>query len=141
MRWPRRRYRWWRFRWATRRLRRALRPYFDERRRSFERVRGELESRGWELMRPPEGVAPVQAWGRLPSGEAFYLRCRWDECRLDVRADAEPEDVEVIRHPDWRGSWAADGWGAFDASWAEPDEVLEAMLFLERRYRAERGDR
>ena len=109
---------------------------FEERARGFEEVRRTLEAVGWTFTSPPGGAAPVQAWGRLPGGEAFYLRCRWDVCRLDVRADIDPDSADLVREPDWSGSWSRPDWDTFDASWAEPADVLDALTELEARYRA-----
>jgi hypothetical protein len=131
----RRRRRIWRFRRATRKLRKIFRPIFEERSRGFEEVGRVLESRGWTFTSAPGGAAPVQASGKLPSGEAFYLRCRGDICTLRVRADVDPESTELIREPDWDEEWAREGWGMFDASWAEPADVLDALTELETRHR------
>ena len=136
MEYLRRRMRNWRFRRATRNLRRIFRPLVEERARGFESVRHTLEGRGWTFTSGPGGVAPVQAHGRLPSGEAFYFRCRWDACTLRVRAGVDPESSELIRAPDWEAEWARDSWVRFDASWAEPADVLDALTELEARYRA-----
>jgi hypothetical protein len=122
---------------ATKKLRRIFRPIFEERARGFDDVRRTLEARGWTFTSGPEGAAPVQAHGKLPGGEAFYLRCRWDACSLSVRAGVEPHSDDLIRDPQWEGEWARDHWATFDASWAEPADVLDALTELEARYRVE----
>jgi hypothetical protein len=110
---------------------------FEARSHGFDDVRRTLEERGWTFVSGPGGAAPVLASGRLPTGEAFSFRCRWDSCRLDVRVGVDPDSDELIREPDWSGNWARDGWETFDASWAEPADVLDALTELEARYRAE----
>ena len=68
----------------------AVDPIFDEFREMLERLRAE----GYRV-RATCLAAPVQLEGFLPSGEAFYLRCRHETCRLDIAA----ADGHPIRHP------------------------------------------
>jgi hypothetical protein len=84
-------------------LRRLFRPVVEERARGFDDIRRTLEARGWTFMIGPGGAAPVLALGRLPTGEAFYLRCRADTCTLNIRANVDPESDELIREPLWVG--------------------------------------
>lgn len=70
-------------------------PIFDE----FWEVLGWLRAEGYRV-RATCLVSPVQLEGFLPSGEAFYLRCRYETCWLNI---ASPKG-ETVRHPTWERS-------------------------------------
>ncbi|WP_330272748.1 hypothetical protein OG205_38625 [Lentzea sp. NBC_00516] len=64
-------------------------------------------------------AAPVELEGHLPSGESFYLRCRWNTCSLEV------DDVEV-------GEVVLDS--EFSASHLLPDDAVAVLRQLHREW-------
>lgn len=86
-------------------------------------------------------ACPVQIEGRLPTGEVFYLRCRWSTCELDVgdppsaATDELPTEDEVdalIDAAAWRGEVTR--WRPYEASWLEAEEVERVFHELVARY-------
>jgi len=66
-------------------------------------------------------AVPVQLRGFLPTGEAFYFRCRYRTCSLRVA----PTDGEPVAHPAWRNEVSR--WDEFGAGCIEAEEA-EAVL-------------
>ncbi len=93
-----------------------IQPIFDEFREMLDRLRAE----GYRVRATCLAV-PVQFEGFLPSGEAFYLRCRHQTCRLDIAA----ADGHPIREPSWRQSVSR--WEEHEAGYLDADET-EAVL-------------
>ncbi|WP_439661458.1 hypothetical protein ACSHWB_08095 [Lentzea sp. HUAS TT2] len=93
----------------------AVSPHFEDwRQRSqagWQRVLPELRRQGWDV---DTGclAAPVELEGHLPSGESFYLRCRWSTCSLEID-DAEVGEVELG--------------GEFTASYILPDDAVAVL--------------
>ena len=65
-------------------------PWLQELVDGWERVLGELRSKGWtaELITT---AAPVQIQGFVPTGEPFYFRARHDDLSLAIGGDARSE--------------------------------------------------
>ncbi|MFN8531921.1 MAG: hypothetical protein U0556_00015 [Dehalococcoidia bacterium] len=105
----------------------AFRPFLAEYRALVLRLRQEGFRVRWTSI-----MAPVQLEGHLPSGEAFYFRCRWDTCRLDVA----PARQDPVRHPTWTQSISR--WGQYEASGldaAEAETALRELLSAYTDYR------
>jgi hypothetical protein len=105
---------------------REVQPIFDEFRVMLDRLRVE----GYRV-RATCQAAPVQLEGFLPSGEAFYFRCRWETCRLDVA----PANSHPIREPAWQRSITR--WHQYDASCLDSDETESVLRELVDSYRAD----
>ncbi|HEX7304951.1 hypothetical protein [Lentzea sp.] len=84
----------------------------------WKRVLPELRRQGWdaELDSP---ASPVALEGHLPSGEEFYLRCRWNTCTLYID-DEEVEEAELE--------------GEFSASYILPDDAVAVLLKLHQEW-------
>ena len=91
-----------------------------EKEATWRRVLGELRDEGWEVALDGT-AAPVALDGRLPSGESFYLRCRWNVCSFDVD-DVEVGEVELE--------------GEFSASYILPDDAVAVLRRLHQRWLA-----
>ncbi|NGY58171.1 hypothetical protein G7043_04390 [Lentzea sp. NEAU-D13] len=89
-----------------------------EKEATWRRLLGELRDEGWEVVLDGT-AAPVALDGRLPSGESFYLRCRWSVCSLEVD-DVEVEEVELE--------------GEFSASYLLPDDAVAVLRELHQRW-------
>lgn len=75
-------------------------------------------------------AAPVQIEGRLPGGEPFYFRARWDEVTLSIGGE-DPADVA-----DWEGREAYP-----EASYLSGADGLAILRRLAARYGDKSGDR
>ncbi|MEQ4209888.1 hypothetical protein [Actinopolymorpha sp. B9G3] len=94
---------------------------------AWRRLLPQLRAQGWEVELTC-ATAPVQLEGRVPTGETFYYRCRWQTCSLDMCVSGDS--------PDWEGEVDVDG-GEFAASWLEPDEAVRILLQLHAQWRSE----
>lgn len=103
-----------------------VQPIFDE----FRVMLGRLRSEGYRV-RATCLVVPVQLEGFLPSGEAFYLRCRHQTCRLDIA----PADGHPTRDPSWQQSVSR--WEDHEAGYLDADETEAVLRELLERYRAD----
>ncbi len=103
-----------------------VQPIFEEVQEMLDRLRAE----GYRV-RATCLVVPVQLEGFLPTGEAFYLRCRYDTCRLTIA----PPDGDPIQHPAWEGS--VSGWDEHEAGFLDATETETILQELVDRYHAE----
>lgn len=92
---------------------------------AWRRVLAGLRAQGWDVELTGT-AAPVQLVGRVPSGEAFYYRCRYELCELDIGPDDELA---------WAGEEQLEG--EYTASYLEPDEAIRILLHLHTRWRTE----
>lgn len=88
---------------------------------AWRRLLPELRSQGWEF-KMAGYAAPIQLEGRVPSGDPFYYRCRWDTCSLGIGGD-DPADI-----PEWTGEHTVDG--EYTASYLHPDDAVRILLAL-----------
>lgn len=97
-----------------------------ERHAEWEVVSEALTERGWtvEITCP---AAPVQVEGRLPCGEAYYFRARWNEAEMSVGGD-DPIDAYH-----WQGSEVVPG-SNYEASYLSGPQGQQLLLRLESRY-------
>jgi hypothetical protein len=92
----------------------AMRPTLKARQRREREVIKRLTRDGYRESAFYTTACPVQLEGRLPSGEAFYLRARGTTARLDIGTKGgTPEDA--CRYPSWtkrvtRWEWPQAGW-------------------------------
>jgi hypothetical protein len=111
-------------------LRRMLGPTLAKRHRDFEEMLARLRADSYHISYSTDAV-PVQIQGRLPTGEGFYFRSRWDTARPDVWDDWTPTPNNVgeerFRHPDWSGSYRDASWEMFEAGWLEAEDA-EAIV-------------
>jgi hypothetical protein len=93
---------------------------------TWRRLLLELRAQGWEVeLTCP--AAPVQLEGRVPTGEAFYYRCRHNTCSLELGVTDESQD--------WEGELDVDG--EFTASHLDPDQAVRSLLHLHAQWCAE----
>ncbi|GEM_PF-1526640 len=91
-----------------------LRPTLKARQRREREVIRRLARDGYHDCAFYTTACPVQLEGRLPTGEAFYLRARGTTARLDIGPKGgTPEDA--CRYPSWtrrvhRWEWPQAGW-------------------------------
>jgi hypothetical protein len=97
---------------GSRAIRGAIAPYVRGYRAFIKRLRSEGFRVRWT-----SPTAPVQLQGHLPSGEAFYFRCRWSSCSLSIA----PRGIDPIRTPAWHEEDSR--WGAYEAGSLEADEA------------------
>jgi hypothetical protein len=95
--------------------------YVQEADAAWRRLLPELRSAGWEV-EVTGHAAPVQLEGKVPSGDRFYYRCRWDTCSLDIGGD-DPADS-----PEWTGEQVIDG--EYAASHLNPEDAVRILLDL-----------
>jgi hypothetical protein len=109
---------------GTREQLEALRPTLKARQRREREVIRRLTRDGYRDGAFYTTACPVQLEGRLPSGEAFYLRARGTTARLDIGAKGgTPEDA--CRYPSW--TKRVQRWDWPQAGWLEP-VASEALL-------------
>jgi hypothetical protein len=108
----------------------TMRPTLKARQRREREVVRRLTRDGFRDAGFYTTACPVQLEGRLPSGEAFYLRARGTTARLDIGAKGgTPEDA--CRYPSWtkrvqRWDWPQGGWLEPVASEALLRELMAA---------------
>ena len=113
---------------------------------AFAALEDRLRAAGYAV-RVLTDACHVQLVGRLPTGEVFSMRCRWDTCELDVGARppvataALPTEDEVGAGvaAAWRGELAPQVPG--DAGWLDAEEVEAALHDLAARYSGGPGER
>lgn len=76
-------------------------------------------------------IAPLQIDGQLPTGEAFYFRCRHDTCSLAVA----PAGKDPVLEPSWESE--IDDWEDEDASMLSVEEAEATLKRLVERYQQE----
>lgn len=102
----------------------TMRPTLKARQRREREVVRRLTRDGFRDATFYTTACPVQLEGRLPSGEAFYLRARGTTARLDIGAKGgTPEDA--CRYPSW--TQRVQRWDWPQAGWLEP-VASEALL-------------
>jgi hypothetical protein len=89
---------------------------------AWKRLLPGLRDQGWEVTLTGS-AAPVQLEGRVPSGQSFYYRCRYDTCSLGIGGE------DPAGWADWEGEQEVDG-GEFAASYIEPDDAVRILLAL-----------
>jgi hypothetical protein len=92
---------------------------------AWRRVLGELREQGWEVCLSGT-AAPVALDGSLPTGEYFYLRCRWSVCTLEIDTQ---EDWMVA---EWESEVELEG--EFSASYIAPDDAVAVLHRLHERW-------
>jgi hypothetical protein len=99
-----------------------LESYWASRDAKFERLAQRLRSEGF-VIEHCGGVAPVQIWGKLPNGQRFYFRARYESAELSVGgpdpADTGERNEKVTR-------WQHYAAGHIEAD--EAEEVLKELL-------------
>lgn len=97
---------------------------------AWQRLLPELRAEGWHIELTCF-AAPIQLEGKVPGGDWFYYRCRWNTCSLSVGGD-DPADGAV-----WSGERKVDG--AHAASHLHPDEAVRILLELHARWLLQPG--
>ena len=109
---------------GTREQLEAMRPTLKARQRREREVIRRLTRDGFREGAFYTTACPVQLEGRLPTGEAFYLRARGTTARLDIGTKGgTPEDA--CRYPSW--TKRVQRWDWPQAGWLEP-VASEALL-------------
>jgi hypothetical protein len=119
---------WHRFREAGRALQEAFLPYIEGYRALLRKLRAEGFRVRWTCM-----MAPVQLQGHLPSGEAFYFRCRHSRCSLSIA----PKGVDPVTQASWQGEVSR--WGQHEAGSLEAEEAEAVFRELLKSYRRDQG--
>ncbi|MBI4316938.1 MAG: hypothetical protein HY675_00490 [Chloroflexi bacterium] len=115
---------WQKFEQARKKIAQALRPYFKEHYALVKKLRAE----GFRISFHTSMV-PIQLQGHLPSGEAFYFRCRYDTCSLRVA----PAKKNPVTESTWEASVSR--WDQFEAGSLEADEAEAVFRELLASYR------
>jgi hypothetical protein len=116
---------------ASKAVAKAFAPYIA----AYRALVKELRSEGFRV-RLLTIAAPIQLQGHLPSGEAFYFRCRYDTCALRIT----PPRKSPVTASTWESSLSR--WGEYDASGldaAEAEAVVRELLGEYANYKEQRG--
>ena len=112
-------------------------PWYAQREAGYDGLLERLTRDGFSA-RVTCTACPVQLEGNLPSGEAFYARCRHTQCSLDVGPPTASID-EVIDHPIW--SIVIEPWPTESekAGWLEAEEFEAVLRSLVKAYYERQG--
>lgn len=116
----------------------GLAPALAERKPRLEQAKAQLAAAGYDATITCP-ACPIQIEGRLPSGERFYFRARWDRAHLEVGGKDDADSFALFRQPERTWRRGAANWTAPEASWLDPLDAVALLSAWVQDFRMGRG--